>query len=65
MHDRREWWGWVLFLLSAVFFLVVAIRDRDVVVGAGSVAFFAACVLFLHAYPKKSPDADTSDIDDL
>ncbi len=53
MHDRREWWGWVLFLVSALFFLAVAIRDRDALVGLGSVAFLAACVLFLRAYPKK------------
>jgi len=52
MHDRREWWGWVLFLVSAVFFTVVAIRDRDPLVGAGAVAFLVACVLFLRAYPK-------------
>jgi len=53
MHDRREWWGWVLFLMSAVFFLAVAVRDRDPLVGVGSVAFLAACVLFLRAYPRK------------
>jgi hypothetical protein len=41
MHDGREWWGWVLFLMSAVLFLIV---------GA---AFLVACLLFLRAYPKK------------
>ena len=53
MHDRREWWGWVLFFISALLFLAVAIRDRDAVVGAGSVAFLVACILFLRAYPSR------------
>ena len=52
MHDRLEWWGWVLFLVSAVFFTAVAIRDRDPLVGAGGVTFLLACVLVLRADPK-------------
>ena len=52
MHDRREWWGWVLILVSAVFFTAVAIRDRDPLVAAGGVTFLLACVLFLRSYPK-------------
>jgi uncharacterized membrane protein YhaH (DUF805 family) len=55
MHDRREFWGWVLFLFCAVFFLVAAIRDRDILIGIGSVVFLVACVLFLLAFAKNSP----------
>ena len=53
MHDRREWWGWVLFLGSAVCFTAVAIRDRDLLVGVGGITFLFACVLFLRSYPKE------------
>jgi hypothetical protein len=53
MHDRRELWGWLLFLFCAVLFVAVAIRDGDVLIGIGSVAFLVACVLFLLAYPKR------------
>ena len=53
MHDRRELWGWVLFLLCSVLFLAAAIRDGDVLIGVASVVFLVACVLFLLAYPKR------------
>jgi len=53
MHDRRELWGWVLFLLCAFTYVAVAVRDGDVLLGIGSVAFLAACVLFLLAYRRR------------
>lgn len=39
--------GWLLFLLSAVFFAISGARSGDGLVVAGSVVFGAACVLFL------------------
>jgi len=53
MHDRRELWGWILFLLCAVVFVAVGVRDGDPLMVTGSVAFLAACVLFLLAYPRR------------
>jgi hypothetical protein len=53
MHDRRELWGWLLFLVCAVLFVVASIRDRDLLIGVASVVFLVACVLFLVAYPKR------------
>lgn len=53
MHDRRELWGWLLFLLCSLLFLAAAIRDGDLLIGVASVVFLVACVLFLLAYPKR------------
>ena len=53
MRDRLELWGWVLFTLCAVLFLAAAIRDRDLLIGAASVVFLVACVLFLRAAPPR------------
>lgn len=53
MHDRRELWGWMLFLLCSLLFLAAAIRDGDLLIGVASLVFLVACVLFLLAYPKR------------
>lgn len=51
-HDRRELWGWILFLLCAVVYLAAAVRDGDVFLAVGSAMFLAACVLFLLAFRR-------------
>lgn len=53
MADRREWWGWMLFLVSAVMFLAMGIRDRDILLVAGSAVFLAACAVFLSAHRRR------------
>lgn len=45
-----ELWGWILFLLCAVVFVGVGLRDRDPAMTVGSVLFLVACVLFLSRY---------------
>ena len=50
MHDRRERWGWILFLVCAVIFVAIGVRDGDALMVAGSVTFLVACVLFLLAH---------------
>lgn len=52
MRDA-ELWGWVLFLLCAVLFVGVGIRDRDPAMTVGSVLFLVACVLFLARYVRR------------
>lgn len=47
MHRSTDLWGWILFLLSAVVFVAVGIRDGDALMTLGSALFLAACVLFL------------------
>lgn len=53
MADWRELWGWILFLVCAVIFVAVGIRDGDLLLTIGSAAFLLACVLFLWSYPRR------------
>jgi len=43
-HELVAWW---LFLISAVLFVVVAVRAGDVVAVLAAIAFLAACVVYL------------------
>lgn len=47
---RYELWGWLLFVISALFFIVSSIRYGDVVGLLGGVFFLLACVAFLASY---------------
>ncbi len=55
--------GWVLFILSALFFTVASLRSGDLTSLAGSLFFLIACFFFLRpllarpADPAKSPPA--------
>lgn len=53
MADRRELWGWVLFLVCAIIFLAMGIRDRDILLVTGSAVFLAGCGMFLWAHPGR------------
>lgn len=53
MLDRYESWGWTCFLVCAVIFLAMGIRDRDVLLIAGSTLFLIGCVLFLRMRPRR------------
>jgi len=48
---RREYvyqlWGWILFLVCAIFFIISGIINGDILTILGSVFFFVACFLFL------------------
>jgi hypothetical protein len=39
--------GWLLFILSAIFFLIASIQANDPYAIAGSLAFLIACLVFL------------------
>ena len=45
-----EIWGWLLFVVSAVFFIASSIRNGDVMGLLGGVFFLLACVAFLASY---------------
>lgn len=47
---RFELWGWLLFVVSALFFIVSSVRAGDVVGLLGGVFFLLACIAFLAAY---------------
>jgi hypothetical protein len=43
-HER---FGWTMFTLSGVFFLIVAIQNGDWLTGAGAVVWMLGCLAFL------------------
>jgi uncharacterized membrane protein YhhN len=51
--DRRELWGWILFLVCAVVYVAAGVRDGDALMTVGSTVFLAACVLFLLAHARR------------
>jgi len=50
-RKRRGWrfdlWGWVLFLVCAVFFIASAVISGDMLYFTGSIIFLVACLLFI------------------
>jgi hypothetical protein len=44
---KHDFWGWVLFVISALFFIASSIRTGDVVALFGGVFFLLACAVFL------------------
>jgi hypothetical protein len=47
---RYELWGWILFTVSAMFFIASSLRNGDMVGLLGGVFFLLACAAFLAAY---------------
>lgn len=47
---RYDLWGWLLFVISALFFMASSIRAGDVVGLLGGIFFLLACVAFLASY---------------
>jgi hypothetical protein len=49
--DKRfELWGWILFTISALFFIASSLRNGDLVGLLGGLFFLLACVTFLASY---------------
>jgi membrane-bound ClpP family serine protease len=42
--------GWILFIISAVFFIISSFRSGDMIGLAGGVFFLVACFAFLVPY---------------
>lgn len=49
-HNRHDFLGWMLFVVSAAFFMASSIRAGDVVGLLGGVFFLLACGAFLAPY---------------
>jgi hypothetical protein len=45
-----EFWGWILFTISALFFIASSLRNGDMIGLLGGVFFLLACAAFLAAY---------------
>ena len=40
-------WGWILFIVCALFFIASALKNQDPLTLTGSVVFLVACIIFL------------------
>jgi hypothetical protein len=47
---RYEIWGWILFTISALFFIVSSLRNGDIIGLLGGLFFLLACAAFLASY---------------
>ncbi len=47
---KHDLWGWILFVISALFFIASSIHNGDVIGLLGGVFFLLACVAFLASY---------------
>jgi len=60
MSERGEWrfhmTGWLLFVVSAVFFIWAAVRSEDIVGLIASGVFFLACLFFLWPLWRNRPN---------
>ena len=46
--------GWVLFVLSAVFFIASSAKAGDPISLTGGIIFFISCFIFIYALLKES-----------
>lgn len=54
MRDERfRLAGWLLFVVSSLFFIVAGLRSGDVVTLLGGFFFFLACVAFLIPFIRR------------
>lgn len=54
MKDRTvQFWGWVLFIASSLFFMASSIKNGDGLSFAGGLLFFIACIVFLIPFFRK------------
>ena len=44
---KFQLWGWVLFVLGVLFFMVSSIKDRDLLTTAGCILFLVGCIVFM------------------
>ncbi|MDQ4063084.1 MAG: hypothetical protein M3122_04125, partial [Actinomycetota bacterium] len=44
---KYDLWGWLLFVVSALFFIASSIRNGDMIGLLGGIFFLLACVVFL------------------
>lgn len=51
---RFSLWGWVLFVLCALFFIASSLQSRDLLSLIGSIIFLAACLVFLYPLVKRN-----------
>jgi len=53
---RYDLWGWILFTLSALFFILSSLRNGDIIGLLGGLFFLLACAAFLASYSGQRDD---------
>jgi F0F1-type ATP synthase assembly protein I len=48
--------GWILFVISALAFIVAGYRSGDMIALLGGIFFLVACLVFMIPYFRRSPD---------
>ncbi|MGD2125272.1 MAG: hypothetical protein PVG99_04285 [Desulfobacteraceae bacterium] len=49
-RDREmkfQLWGWILFMVCAVFFIASSLKDGSILSLVGSLVFLLACIVFI------------------
>jgi hypothetical protein len=49
-NKNSDLWRWLLFVISALFFIWSSLRNGDIIGLLGGVFFLLACVAFLASY---------------
>ncbi len=49
-EEKYQIWGWILFIVSALFFMATSIRAGDILGLLGGAFFLMACFVFLIPY---------------
>lgn len=44
---KLQLWGWIVFIICSVLFIVSSIRNRDVLSFVASILFLVGCVIFV------------------
>jgi F0F1-type ATP synthase assembly protein I len=59
-HIQFQLWGWILFIVSALFFIGSSIRAGDIMSLMGGLFFLVSCIVFMVPLLRTAkPAADT------
>ncbi len=56
LERKCQLWGWILFVVSAMFFIATSLRAGDMLGFLGGLFFLIACVVFLIPFFKTGAD---------
>ncbi|MBW1689758.1 MAG: cytochrome oxidase subunit III [Deltaproteobacteria bacterium] len=51
---RFNLWGWILFVVCALFFIASSLHGHDILGLVGSIIFLIACLVFIYPLVKKN-----------
>ena len=51
-------WGWILFIICAIFFIASSLKNQDILTFIGGVIFLMACIVFLIPLVRSNKKAE-------